>query len=573
MRASQFFFNTQKEAPNEAELQSHILMVRAGLIKRLGSGLYSWMPLGLKVLRKVEAIVRDEMNKAGALELLMPAVQPKELWEETGRWAVFGPQMLKIQDRHEREFCFGPTHEEVITDIARKEIRSYKQLPLNFYQIQTKFRDEIRPRFGVMRAREFMMKDAYSFHTSFESLETTYQTMYQAYSNVFTRLGLKFRAVKADTGAIGGDGSHEFHVLADSGEDALAYCETSDFAANVELAEALPPAQVRASATETMREVDTPKQTSCEDVAKLMNIGIEKTVKAIALIVKQGDRHKFVLALIRGDHNLNEVKLGKVAGYGDFRFATDEEIRANLNCPPGFIGPVAVGAHVTVIADRTVATMSDFVCGANKPKFHLAGVNFGRDLPEPVVVADIRNVVAGDASPDGKGVLSLCRGIEVGHIFQLRTKYAQAMNATYLDENGQTQVMEMGCYGIGVSRIVGAAIEQGNDDKGIIFPASMAPFTVVICAIGYDKSDAVKQAVNQLHDDLQATGVDVLLDDRGERPGVMFAEADLMGIPHRIVLGERGLNEGMVEYKARTASEAQSVPLAGLVDFLQKAIQ
>ena len=573
MRASQFFFNTQKEAPSEAELPSHILMVRAGLIKRLGSGLYSWMPLGLRVLRKVEAIVRDEMNKAGALELLMPAVQPKELWEETGRWAVFGPQMLKIQDRHEREFCFGPTHEEVITDIARKEIRSYKQLPLNFYQIQTKFRDEIRPRFGVMRAREFMMKDAYSFHTDFASLEQTYQTMYQAYSNVFNRLGLKFRAVKADTGAIGGDGSHEFHVLADSGEDGLAYCDTSDFAANVELAEALPGTNARAAPGDAMMEVETPKQTACEDVAKLMNIGIEKTVKAIALMVKTGETsQQFYLALLRGDHNLNEVKLGKLAGFADFRFATEEEIRAHLNCPPGFIGPVGVNANVMVIADKTVALMSDFVCGANKPKYHLANVNFGRDLPEPSLVADIRNVVAGDASPDGKGVLSLCRGIEVGHIFQLRTKYAQAMNATYLDENGQTQVMEMGCYGIGVSRIVGAAIEQGNDERGIIFPSSMAPFTVVICAIGYDKSEAVKQAVNQLHDDLHAAGVDVLLDDRGERPGVMFAEADLMGIPHRIVIGERGLNEGVVEYKARTASEAQTVPLAGLIEFVQKVI-
>ena len=571
MRASQFFFNTQKEAPNEAELQSHILMVRAGLIKRLGSGLYSWMPLGLRVLRKVERVVREEMNNAGALELLMPAVQPKELWEETGRWAVFGPQMLKIQDRHEREFCFGPTHEEVITDIARKEIRSYKQLPLNFYQIQTKFRDEIRPRFGVMRAREFMMKDAYSFHTDFASLEQTYDTMYQAYSNVFTRLGLKFRAVKADTGAIGGDGSHEFHVLADSGEDGLAYCESSDFAANVELAEAIPASASRSAAVETMREVDTPKQTSCEDVAKLLEISIARTVKAIALIATdEAGNGKFYLALLRGDHNLNEVKLGKVAGFADFRFATEEEIRANLNCPPGFIGPVGVGANVTVIADKTVALMNDFVCGANKPKLHLAGVNFGRDLPEPVLVADIRNVVAGDASPDGKGVLSLCRGIEVGHIFQLRTKYSEAMSATYLDENGQTQVMEMGCYGIGVSRIVGAAIEQGNDERGIIFPKSMAPFEVVICAIGYDKSEAVQAAAKKLHDELQAAGVDVLLDDRGERPGVMFAEADLMGIPHRLVIGERGLNEGNVEYKARTQADAQSVALASVVEFVQK---
>ena len=571
MRASQFFFNTQKEAPTEAELQSHILMVRAGLIKRLGSGLYTWMPLGLRVLRKVEAIVRDEMNKAGALELLMPAVQPKELWEETGRWAVFGPQMLKINDRHDREFCFGPTHEEVITDIARKEIRSYKQLPLNFYQVQTKFRDEIRPRFGVMRAREFMMKDAYSFHTDFASLENTYQTMYQAYSNVFSRLGLKFRAVKADTGAIGGDGSHEFHVLADSGEDALAYCETSDYAANVELAEAISTTTSRAAASESMREVDTPKQTACTDVAKLLEISVERTVKAIAFMVKNTEAgEQFYLALLRGDHNLNEVKLGKVAGFADFRFATEEEIRANLNCPPGFIGPVAVGANVTVIADKTVAMMSDFVCGANKPKLHLAGVNFGRDLPEPSVVADIRNVVAGDVSPDGQGVLSLCRGIEVGHIFQLRTKYAQAMNATYLDENGQTQVMEMGCYGIGVSRIVGAAIEQGNDERGIVFPASMAPFSIVICAIGYEKSDLVKNSANKLHDELQAAGVDVLLDDRGERPGVMFAEADLMGIPHRVVIGERGLNEGVVEYKSRVASEAQSMPANNLVQFLQR---
>ncbi|MGZ8261921.1 MAG: proline--tRNA ligase [Methylotenera sp.] len=575
MRASQFFFNTQKEAPNDAELQSHILMVRAGLIKRLGSGLYSWMPLGLRVLRKVEAIVRDEMNKAGALELLMPAVQPKELWEETGRWAVFGPQMLKIQDRHGREFCFGPTHEEVITDLARKEIRSYKQLPLNFYQIQTKFRDEIRPRFGVMRAREFMMKDAYSFHTDFASLEQTYQTMYQAYSNVFDRLGLKFRAVKADTGAIGGEGSHEFHVLADSGEDGLAYCDTSDFAANVELAEALPPKHERELAKEELREVETPKQTACEDVAKLLNIGIERTVKAIALIanISENVDGQFYLALLRGDHSLNEVKVGKLAGLSDFRFATEEEIRSNLNCPPGFIGPVGVGAQVKVIADKTVAVMSDFVCGANKPKYHLAGVNFGRDLPEPIVVADIRNVVAGDASPDGKGTLSLCRGIEVGHIFQLRTTYSKAMNATYLDENGQTQVMEMGCYGIGVSRIVGAAIEQGNDEKGIIFPASMAPFGIVICAIGYDKSEAVKLAANKLHDELLAAGVDVLLDDRGERPGVMFAEADLMGIPHRLVIGERGLTEGAVEYKARTEVEAQSIPLTNLVEFVQRVVR
>lgn len=564
MRASQFFIATQKEAPSDAELISHKLMVRAGLIKKLGSGLYSWMPLGLRVLRKVENIVRAEMNKAGALELLMPAVQPKELWEETGRWAVFGPQMLKIQDRHERDFCFGPTHEEVITDIARKEISSYKQLPLNFYQIQTKFRDEIRPRFGVMRAREFLMKDAYSFHTSYDCLANTYNDMHTAYSNIFTRLGLKFRAVKADSGAIGGDGSQEFHVLADSGEDALAYCEHSDYAANVELAEAIATGS-RAAATETMREVDTPKQTSCEDVAKLLDVPVSKTVKSVALVVDG----VFTLALLRGDHQLNEVKFGKVESVKDFRLATEEEIRANLNCPPGFIGPVGVNANVRVVADRTVALMSDFVCGANKPKFHLAGVNFGRDLPEPAIVADIRNVVEGDASPDGKGTLSLCRGIEVGHIFQLRTKYSEAMQATYLDENGQTQVMEMGCYGIGVSRIVGAAIEQGNDDKGIIFPLSMAPFSVVICPIGLDKSDAVKQTAFDLYTQLQQAGVDVLLDDRGERPGVMFAESDLMGIPHRVVIGDRGLAEGKVEYKGRTDAEAQNLQVTDCVAFLR----
>lgn len=567
MRASQFFIATQKEAPQEAELPSHRLMLRAGMIKRLGAGLYTWMPLGLRVLRKVEAVVRDEMNKAGALELLMPAVQPKELWEETGRWAVFGPQMLKIQDRHEREFCFGPTHEEVITDLARREISSYKRLPINFYQIQTKFRDEIRPRFGVMRAREFMMKDAYSFHANFESLEQTYQTMYQAYSNVFTRLGLKFRAVKADTGAIGGDGSHEFHVLADSGEDALAYCESSDYAANVELAEALAPTTPRAAATETMQEVDTPKQTACEDVAALLNIGIERMVKAIALVAGE----QFYLMLLRGDHNLNEIKVAKIAGLADFRFAREDEIRASLNCPPGFIGPVGVGEHVKVIADHTVAAMCDFVCGANKPKFHLKGVNFGRDLPEPMLVADIRNVITGDPSPDGKGTLSLCRGIEVGHIFQLRTKYAQAMNATYLDDQGQSQVMEMGCYGIGVSRIVGAAIEQNFDERGIIFPASMAPFQVAIAPIGMDKSEAVKEAALKLYADLQAAGVDVFLDDRGERPGVMFADLELIGVSHRVVIGDRGLKEGNVEYQARTDTSAQTIALGEILpQILQK---
>jgi prolyl-tRNA synthetase len=567
MRASQFFIATQKEAPADAELISHKLMVRAGLIKRLGSGLYTWMPLGLRVLRKVEHIVREEMDKAGALELLMPAVQPKELWDETGRWAVFGPQMLKIQDRHERDFCFGPTHEEVITDIARREVSSYKQLPLNFYQIQTKFRDEIRPRFGVMRAREFLMKDAYSFHSSLESLEQTYAEMHAAYSNIFSRLGLKFRAVKADSGAIGGDGSQEFHVLADSGEDALAYCESSDYAANVETAEAVA-IGTRAAPAETMREFETPKQTTCEDVAKLLDVSVQSTVKSIAVVAQE----QFYLVLLRGDHMLNEIKLAKLSGLQDFRLATEEEIRANLNCPPGFIGPVAVSTQVKVIADKAVVLMSDFVCGANKPKYHLAGVNFGRDLAEPIMVADLRNVVEGDASPDGQGVLSLCRGIEVGHIFQLRTKYSTAMNATYLDENGQSQVIEMGCYGIGVSRIVGAAIEQSYDDKGIIFPLSMAPFAVVICPIGWDKSELVKTTALQLYADLKNAGIDVLLDDREERPGVMFAESDLMGIPHRFVIGERGLAEGQVEYKSRISAEAQNIALNEALGFVQKAL-
>ena len=573
MRASQFFISTQKEAPIDAELISHKLMIRAGLIKKLGNGLYSWMPLGLRVLRKVENIVRDEMDKAGALELLMPAVQPKELWDETGRWAVFGPQMLKIKDRHERDYCFGPTHEEVITDIVRREIKSYKQLPLNFYQIQTKFRDEIRPRFGVMRAREFLMKDAYSFHANYDGLQKTYARMHQAYCTIFTRLGLKFRAVKADSGAIGGDGSQEFHVLADSGEDALAYCENSDYAANVELAEALPTINSRAAASELMSDVETPKQTTCEAVAELLNIPLERNVKALAVMATENNQLNFYLLLLRADHSLNEIKVNKINGLADFRFATGDEVRENLNgCPPGFIGPVGVGSHVTVIADRSVVNMSDFVCGANKPKYHLRGVNFGRDLPEPALVADIRNVVEGDASPDGKGTLHLCRGIEVGHIFQLRSKYAKAMNATYLDEAGQSQIMEMGCYGIGVSRIVGAAIEQYSDEKGIIFPISMAPFALVICPIGMDKSELVKNTAEKLYADCKNAGIDVLLDDRGERPGVMFAESDLIGIPHRIVIGERGLAEGLVEYKARSAVEAQNLLVNDMFIFIQQTI-
>ena len=563
MRSSHLFISTLKEAPSEAELLSHKLMLRAGLIRRLGSGLYTWLPLGLRVLRKVEAVIRSEMNRSGAQEVLMPAIQPAELWHETGRWAQFGPQMLKIRDRHEREFCFGPTHEEVITDLARREINSYRQLPVNFYQIQTKFRDEIRPRFGVMRAREFIMKDAYSFHDSFESLQQTYEVMYATYSRIFTRLGLHFRAVAADTGAIGGSGSHEFHVLADAGEDLLAYCPESDYAANVELAEALAPSLIRRAPEESMREVDTPKQTACEDVARLLGIGIEGTVKAVALMAGE----QFVLALLRGDHSLNEVKLGK--HIGEFRFATEEEIRATLLCPPGFIGPVGVAAGVRIIADLSVNVMSDFVCGANVPKKHLAGVNFGRDLPEPTLVADLRNVVPGDPSPDRRGQLALCRGIEVGHIFQLRTKYSEAMQARFLDENGQQQVMEMGCYGIGVSRILGAAIEQNHDARGIIWPLEMAPFQVAVVPVGYHRSEAVRAAAERLYLELSDLGLDVLLDDRDERPGVLFADCELIGIPYRVTLGDRGLANGEAEFVTRRDGTTQIVRLQDLVNVVK----
>ncbi|MDR3394335.1 MAG: proline--tRNA ligase [Parasulfuritortus sp.] len=570
MRTSRFFLSTSKEAPAEAELASHRLMLRAGLIKRLGSGLYTWMPLGLRILRKVETIVREEMNRAGAIELLMPAVQPAELWQESGRWAVFGPQMLKIKDRHARDFCFGPTHEEVITDLARKELKSYKQLPVNFYQVQTKFRDEIRPRFGVMRAREFLMKDAYSFHIDEASLDETYQTMYAAYSRIFTRLGLKFRAVAADTGAIGGSGSHEFHVLADSGEDGIAFCPNSDYAANVEKAEGLAPATPRPAPTEAMRDVDTPKQTTCEDVATLLGIPLQKTVKLIAVMAQD----KLNCLLIRGDHNLNEVKTGKLDGLADFRFATDEEIRAAFSCPPGFLGPVGIDrSKIRVIADLTVAAMADFVCGANKPKFHTAGVNWERDLPEPDLVADIRNVVEGDPSPDGKGTLGLCRGIEVGHIFKLGTKYSDALNATVLDEQGKARTLVMGCYGIGVSRIVGAAIEQGNDERGIIFPQSIAPFELAIVPLGYGRNQEVRETADKLYMELAAAGIDVVLDDRDERPGVMFADMELIGVSHRLVVSERGLKEGQLEYMARTDGQASKIAQADAAAFIEERIK
>jgi prolyl-tRNA synthetase len=588
MRVSQFFISTLKEAPSEAELASHKLMMRAGYIKKLASGLYTWMPLGLRVLRKVENIVREEMDRSGGIELLMPAVQPAELWQETGRWEVFGPQMLKIKDRHDNDFCFGPTHEEVITDIARREIRSYRQLPINFYQIQTKFRDEVRPRFGVMRAREFLMKDAYSFHTDYASLEQTYRVMYDTYSRIFTRLGLKFRAVAADTGAIGGSGSHEFHVLADSGEDALAYCPASDYAANVELAEAVAPSAPRGDASKPLEKIITPGQKSIEEVAAFFNTSAQNVLKAIAVIASDpvlGD--KFCLLLLRGDHTLNEIKASKIIGA--FRFATNEEIEQHMRCRPGYIGPVnmptkehrpsgTTGYHIKVpvaqlVFDRAVANMSDFICGANDDGFHYTGANFGRDIYlDETNVHDLRNVVAGDASPDGKGTLEICRGIEVGHIFQLRTKYAEALKATYLDAQGKAQIIEMGCYGIGVSRIVAAAIEQNYDERGIMLPTAMAPFQIAIVPIGMGKSEAVREAVEQLYAKLQAAGIEVLLDDRDERPGVMFADMELIGIPHRIVIGERGLKDGMLEYQGRRDAAAQAIPLQNALEFVKSRL-
>ncbi len=571
MRASQFFLSTLKEAPAEAELVSHKLMLRAGLIKKLGSGLYSWMPLGLRVLRKVEHVVREEMDASGAIELLMPAVQPAELWQESGRWAQFGPQMLKIKDRHDRDFCFGPTHEEVISDIVRREIKSYRQLPINFYQIQTKFRDEIRPRFGVMRAREFVMKDAYSFHADSASLEATYQAMYDAYSRVFTRLGLKFRSVAADPGAIGGTGSHEFHVLADSGEDAIVFCPTSDYAANVELAEAIAPEAKRGAPlalghpVQPMSKVATPGRKTCEDVAELLKLPLSQTVKSIVVVANE----KLMMLLLRGDHVLNEVKAGKIPGLQDFRLASAEEIQAKSGMPVGYMGPVGLRDDVTLIADRSVAAMSDFVCGANEDGFHLTGVNWGCDLPEPGLIADIRNVVAGDPSPDGKGTLEIARGIEVGHIFQLRKKYSEALSVTFLDEGGKSQAMEMGCYGIGVSRIVAAAIEQNYDERGIIWPKSMAPFQVYLAPIGYKKSAEVRSAAEKLHAEISAMGLDVLLDDRDERPGVMFADQELIGVPHRIVVSERGLKENQYEYQRRGEMEVHKLDLQSLLQRLK----
>ncbi|MFB9245864.1 proline--tRNA ligase [Massilia antarctica] len=572
MRASRFFISTLKEAPSDAEIVSHQLMMRAGMIKRLGSGIYTYMPTGLRVIRKVEAIIREEMNKAGGIEMLMPLVQPAELWQETGRWEKMGPELMRVKDRHGREYAIQPTSEEVITDVVRSEIKSYRQLPLNFYHIQTKFRDERRPRFGLMRGREFTMKDAYSFDRDEASMKVSYQIMYDAYTAIFNRFGLKFRAVAADNGAIGGSGSHEFHVIASTGEDAIVYCPTSDYAANMEAAEALPLAAARAAATAPLTKTATPGTTKCETVAELLKLPLSQTVKTIALTVEKEVGGKQVLEnwmlLLRGDHELNEIKVGKVAGLAAHRFATDAEILACYGSIPGYLGPIGTKQPVTIVADRTVANMADFVCGANEEGFHYTGANWVRDLPE-ALVADLRNVVEGDASPDGKGVLAIERGIEVGHVFQLGTSYSESMKATFLDENGKPAPLQMGCYGIGVTRILGAAIEQNFDDKGIIWPAAIAPFEVVLCPMGMDRSEMVKTEVESLYAALQAAGVDVIVDDRGLRPGAMFADWELIGVPHRVVIGERGLKEGNLEYQGRRDAEATAVPVAGMVEFIK----
>jgi len=555
MRLSQYHLATVKEAPADAEIVSHKLMLRAGMIRKLAAGIYTWTPLGLRVLRKVETVVREEMNRAGALEVLMPAVQPRELWDETGRWQKFGGQLLKIKDRKEQEYCFGPTHEEVITDLARNELRSYRQLPINFYQIQTKFRDEIRPRFGIMRAREFIMKDAYSFHLTPECMAREYRNMFDAYARICNRLGLRYRAVQADAGAIGGNVTQEFHVLADSGEDAIAFSDGSDYAANVEMAEAIALSPARPAPSEAMRRVETPTQRTCESVAELLGIPLARTVKSVALVGAQG----FVLALVRGDHAVNEVKLAKLEGLGEYRLATEAEITAHLGSEPGFLGPVAPKQKIHVLADRTVAHMADFVVGANESGYHLAGVNWGRDLPEPDAVADIRSVQAGDPSPDGQGTFGIARGIEVGHVFQLGQKYSEAMGATVLDEHGKACAMYMGCYGMGVSRIVAAAIEQNHDAAGIIWPEPMTPWRIAVCVINPKNDPAVAAAAEALYQDLMDRGQEVLLDDRGLRPGPMFADIELIGIPHRVVVSERGLAAGTYEYRRRGTPDNEAL--------------
>ena len=581
MRTTQFPLNTVKETPADAEIASHQLMIRAGLIRKLAAGLYSWLPLGLRVLRKVEKITREEMEKAGALEVLMPALQPAELWQETGRWEQYGPELARLKDRHDRDFCLGPTHEEIITDLARNEIKSYKQLPITYYQVQTKFRDEIRPRFGVMRSREFIMKDAYSFHLDQDSLQATYDVMYQAYTNIFNHLGLKFRAVIADSGSIGGAVSHEFHVLADSGEDAIAFSTESDYAANVEQAAALPPQSLRLSPSEELEKIATPGQKSISEVSEFLGVTPQKILKTLAIIqtVKTAmneDTEVFWLLYLRGDHELNEVKAHKILG--EFRFATDEEIEGKLNCRPGYIGPPVKnsGQVINWLADHSAIAMSDFVCGANDPGFHLKGCNWESDFLIVSIadiserqVADIRKVVEGDPSPDGKGEITLARGIEVGHIFQLGSKYSAAMKAGVINEGGKNQIMLMGCYGIGISRVVAAAIEQNHDDKGIIWPANLAPFQVALCPMNMHKSERLKVASEQLYQDLQAAGIEVLFDDRKVRAGFMFSDMELIGIPHCIIVGDRGLDTGTVEYKGRTAQENIEIPFADIIDFLK----
>jgi len=568
MKASQFFISTLKDAPADAEVVSHKLMTRAGMVKKLGAGIYSYMPMGLRVIHKVEKIVREEMNRAGAVELTMPVVQPAELWQETGRFDKMGPELLRIKDRHERDYVVQPTSEEVITDIARQEFRSYKQLPKNFYQIQTKFRDERRPRFGLMRGREFTMKDAYSFDRDQTSAKQSYQVMAAAYRRIFDRFGLQYRAVAADSGAIGGDLSEEFQVIAATGEDAIVYCPDSEYAANMEKAQAAAPTAERPPAAEAMTRTPTPGKSTCADVAAFLSVPLQRTLKTLVLATdvrnEQGEvvKSQVWLLLLRGDHEMNEVKVGKLPGLADFRFATLPEIETHFGSKPGYLGPVGLLQPLKVIADRDVAVMSDWICGANEEDFHITGVNWGRDLPEPDLVADLRNVVAGDASPDGKGVLAIERGIEVGHVFYLGTKYSRAMDATFLDENGKPQFLEMGCYGIGITRLPAAAIEQNHDERGIIWPDALAPFTVVVCPIGMDRSEAVKLEAERLYADLLAAGVDVLLDDRNERPGAMFADWELIGVPHRITIGDKGLKEGVVEYQHRRDSAATKVPAA-----------
>ncbi len=564
MRTSQFPLNTVKETPADAEIASHQLMIRAGLIRKLAAGLYSWLPLGLRVLRKVEKITREEMEKAGALEVLMPALQPAELWQETGRWEQYGPELARLKDRHDRDFCLGPTHEEIITDLARNEIKSYKQLPITYYQVQTKFRDEIRPRFGVMRSREFIMKDAYSFHLDQDSLQETYDVMYAAYTNIFNQLGLKFRAVVADSGSIGGAVSHEFHVLADSGEDAIAFSTASDYAANVEKAEALMPIGSRPPAMLEMQVIDTPNQHSIEDVSQFLTVSGAQCLKTLIVKGEEG----LVALLLRGDHELNKIKAEKIEGVASpLEFAAEEDILRSCHCKPGSIGPI--GLTIPIIADRSVMLMSDFVCGANEDGKHFQGINWERDLPIPEHVVDIRTVVEGDPSPDGNGEITLARGIEVGHIFQLGTKYSASMKAGVINEGGKNQIMLMGCYGIGISRVVAAAIEQNHDDKGIIWPSNLAPFQVALCPMNMHKSERLKVAAEQLYQDLQAAGFEVLFDDRKVRAGFMFSDMELIGVPHCIIVGDRGLDAGTVEYKSRIAKENEEILLVDIVAFLK----